>query len=261
MPWFGHKLSLLCYLWFLIWYHNLWFLFLGLLYLCYPPITSFALVSNMKIPRFDLIIYNSCNWSDLSYLISPGKIIFSRALTCSSAVCLYFCRVPTSCSLVALDGFTLGTYDCTKLGSPEWSTVVFLVLYSFVLYYFMLYSFLLYYFVLYSFVLISMLFLLSPLKICCNTLKCVITLSCSSPIPINSPSLSFWVWRNLSCSSIVSCVPLSLVSFIAYVILSVSAYSNGWSSSGLLGLGRFCTCGLANQSLGSFLFPAPVLHH
>ena len=29
---------------------------------------------------------------------------------------------PTCCSLVAFDGFTLGTYDNTDLGSPEEST-------------------------------------------------------------------------------------------------------------------------------------------
>ena len=79
----------------------------------------FTLVSNMQISRFNLIIYNFCNWSDSSTLISRYAIIFSRDLTCPSFVLLSSCRYPTCCSLGALDLFTLSTYDGTELGYLE----------------------------------------------------------------------------------------------------------------------------------------------
>ena len=81
-----------------------------------------SLVSNIQIPRFSLIIYNPCNWSDPFALISCDKIIFSRNLTCSSVVRLYSCRSLNCCSFGALYGLTLVTYDGTDLGSPEGST-------------------------------------------------------------------------------------------------------------------------------------------
>ena len=78
----------------------------------------FELVSNMKISRFIMIIYNSRNWESLSTLISPDAIIFSRALTCSIIFHIASCRFPVGFSLGSLDGFILGTYDGTELGSP-----------------------------------------------------------------------------------------------------------------------------------------------
>ena len=44
------------------------------------------------------------------------------ALTCLMVVWLYSCRSLTICSLGALYGFTLGTYDGKELLSPEGST-------------------------------------------------------------------------------------------------------------------------------------------
>ena len=73
----------------------------------------------MQTTRFKLIIYNFYNWSASSNLIFLDVIIFSRDLACSSVVRLYYCRSPTCCSLGALDGFTLGTYDDTELGPLE----------------------------------------------------------------------------------------------------------------------------------------------
>ena len=75
----------------------------------------FTLVSYMQISRFNLIIYNICNWSASSTLISRYAIIFSMALNCSSVVRISSCRNPTCCSLGYLDGFTLDTYDGTEL--------------------------------------------------------------------------------------------------------------------------------------------------
>ena len=85
----------------------------------------FTLVSNMQISRFNLIIYNFCNWSASSTLISRYAIIFSRGLTCSSVFRLSFCRSLTCFSLGALDGFTLGTYDSTELGYLEGPDLLF----------------------------------------------------------------------------------------------------------------------------------------
>ena len=82
----------------------------------------FTLVSNMQILRFNLIMYNSHNWAASSTLISPDAIILYRALTCSSVAHRFSCRSPTFCSIVALYGSTLGTYDGIELISPEGST-------------------------------------------------------------------------------------------------------------------------------------------
>ena len=75
----------------------------------------FTLVFNMKISGFNLIIYNFCNWSYSSTLISCYAIIFSRALNCSISVFLSSCRVLNFCLLVALYGLRLGTYGGTEL--------------------------------------------------------------------------------------------------------------------------------------------------
>ena len=84
---------------------------------------EFTLVSNIQISRFNLIIYNFCNWSASSTLISHYTIIFYRSLTCSSVVRLYSCRFPTCCSLGDLNGFTLVTYYGTELGYLEVSNL------------------------------------------------------------------------------------------------------------------------------------------
>ena len=88
----------------------------------FPSENLFTLVSNMQISRFNLILYNYRNWSASSTLISPTDIIFSRDLTCSNVVCLYYCIVLTCCSLGPLYGSKLGTYDIIVLVSPEGST-------------------------------------------------------------------------------------------------------------------------------------------
>ena len=123
MPCFGKILFLLLYLQFIFWYHPLWFIFLSIRGL-FPPLIFKILVSNVQIPRFNLIIYNSCNWAASSTLIYTYVIISTRDLNCSSVVRLYSCKYPTCCSFGALDIFTLGTYDGTDLGSPEGSTEV-----------------------------------------------------------------------------------------------------------------------------------------
>ena len=66
--------------------------------------------------------HNHCNCAASSTLISPDAIIFSRDLTGSSVVLVYFCRSLTCGLLGALDIFALITYDSTDLGSPEGST-------------------------------------------------------------------------------------------------------------------------------------------
>ena len=91
----------------------------------FPPYEKlFTLVSKLQIPRLNLIRYNSRNWSASSTLISPDEIIFSRDLSCSSVFRISSCKALSYCSLGDLDGFTLGTYDVTELGSPEVSTEV-----------------------------------------------------------------------------------------------------------------------------------------
>ena len=75
----------------------------------------FTLVSNIQISRFNIIIYNFCNWSASCNLIPRYTIIFSRDLTCSNFVCLSSCVSPTCCSLWNLDWFKLVTYDVTEL--------------------------------------------------------------------------------------------------------------------------------------------------
>ena len=77
----------------------------------------FTLVSNMKIPCLNLIIYNSQNLVASSTLIYHYDMIFYSALTCSSVVRLSYCIYPTCCSLRALDIFTPATYDSTDLVS------------------------------------------------------------------------------------------------------------------------------------------------
>ena len=79
----------------------------------------FTLVSNMQISRFNLIIYNFCNWSASSTLIYRYAIISPRDLTCRSVFRVYSCRALTCCPCGALDGFTLGTYDATEIGYLE----------------------------------------------------------------------------------------------------------------------------------------------
>ena len=81
VPYFGQKLLLLSYLWFIFWYHLLWFLFLSIREICFP-LNFFTLLPNMQISRFSLIIYNPQNWSASSTLISPDEITPSRDLTC-----------------------------------------------------------------------------------------------------------------------------------------------------------------------------------
>ena len=136
------------------------------------------LVSNMQISRFNLIIYNLCNLSASSTLISCYAIIFSRFLTCSICFRLYSCRSPTCCSLGALYGFTLGTYDYTEIGSPEGSTVVLFVvgIFGVVLFHDNFST-----------------FFFSSLKRCCNALGCSINMSRSSIIYITSTSLFYSV--------------------------------------------------------------------
>ena len=85
----------------------------------------FTLVSNKQISRFNLIIYNVCNWSASSTLISSYAIIFSRSLTCSNAVRFSSFGDPNCCSLGDLYGFTLGTYDGIELGYLEGPDLLF----------------------------------------------------------------------------------------------------------------------------------------
>ena len=90
-----------------------------------PPLwIFFTLVSNMQIPRLNLIRYNSRNWPASYTLISNDEIIFSRDLSCSSVVRISSCKALTCCLLGDMDGFTFVTYDVTDLGSPEGSTEV-----------------------------------------------------------------------------------------------------------------------------------------
>ena len=70
------------------------------------------------------MVYNFCNCASSSTLISPDAILFYRALTCSSVVQIFSCRYQTCFSLEDRDGFTIGTYDSTELGSPEGSTEI-----------------------------------------------------------------------------------------------------------------------------------------
>ena len=49
-------------------------------------------------------------------------MIFSRSLTCSIVVRLSSYIAPTSSSFGAMDGFTVGTYYGSDIGSPEEST-------------------------------------------------------------------------------------------------------------------------------------------
>ena len=100
MPCFGQKLLIFHYLWSIFWYH---------------------LVSNMQISRFNLIIYNSCNWAASFTLISPVAITFFSYLACSSVVRLSYCISPSCCSHGALCGFMLDTYDGTERGSTNGS--------------------------------------------------------------------------------------------------------------------------------------------
>ena len=90
----------------------------------FPSKKLFTLFSNMQITRLNLIIYNSYNWASSPTLFYTDKIISSRDLTCSCVVRLYSCRVPTCCSLGALNWFTIGTYDGTELRLLEGSTEV-----------------------------------------------------------------------------------------------------------------------------------------
>ena len=49
-------------------------------------------------------------------------IMWSRTLTCSIVVRLYYCRDTTCCYIGAIYGFSLSTYDGTDKGSAEEST-------------------------------------------------------------------------------------------------------------------------------------------
>ena len=89
---------------------------------CFKYEMLFTLVPNMKRSRLNLIIYNYHNWADSSTLIYLDAIISSMDLTCSSVFRIYSCRDPTCCSLGALDGFTLVTYNGTEMVSLEGST-------------------------------------------------------------------------------------------------------------------------------------------
>ena len=124
MPGFVQKSFLSCYLRFILWYKLLWFLFLSI-YGIYFSEKLFKLVFNMQISRFNLIIYNFCKWSASSTLISHYAIIFSRALTYSSVVCLSSCINLTCSSIGSLYGFTLVTYDSTELGYLEGTDIFF----------------------------------------------------------------------------------------------------------------------------------------
>ena len=68
------------------------------------------------------IRYTDNTWTSqaLENIISWWNNIF-QGLTCSSVVCISSCRALYCCSLRALHGFPIGTYDCTELGSTEGS--------------------------------------------------------------------------------------------------------------------------------------------
>ena len=134
------------------------------------------------------------------------------------------------------------------------------VLYHLVLYYIILCYFIVYNFVFYYLVILSMIFPCCSLKLCFNALSCCIRMYCSSPISKTSPFLSYRVWHKWSISSIVFVVPFLLACLIAYVLLSVTEYTNGQSSWVLLVLGVFCPYIRANEVLGIVTISEPVLH-
>ena len=103
--------SFLCYLWFILWFHLLWFLFLSLR-------DNFSLWKVVFISLQHANIYNFCNWAASSTLISPDTIIFSRDLTCSISVRLSSCIHLNCFSLGDPYGFTIVTYDGTYIVSP-----------------------------------------------------------------------------------------------------------------------------------------------